>query len=456
MLNLSKLSHPVHWSEGLLMSPQHFQQADYFAQQLITHQLQRVSRFYWGVIDARISEIEFAAGTISLSALHCVFPDGAVVQFEADDVENVVASRGIGAVNLVLGDLDVPAGQSFTVSLALAKYGPGCASDEDSDLKRFASVNEGLVADIGDVLNQVDVVKLQPLVRLVLEAKSSPNVSVMPLFKVEKMLDDSFRFKAFTPPQLCVSNDYQVNGVAVWNRIWTIVSKARAKAVELRSLLTDKRSEEVVLEQQRRRIIVLSSSLLGVEAKLEAECHPFDVYCALLDYAGQVAAIREDPVPPKFRRYVHNDLDGTFGPLLDFIEETIESVRVDYSIAQFSLDEDGNFVGSIASRRAGNEILLSFQVPAGRSKDEVGLWVENAYICEAARYQELEISRDLGLTRSRVQKYPPLDLIESGKEVLFVVSAENQAPTQLLISGSNIALEASKPSLILSFMRRSD
>ena len=68
----------------------------------------------------------------------------------------------------------------------------------------------------------------------------------------------------------------------------------------------------------------------------------------------------------------------------------------------------------------------------------------------------LEISRDLGLTRSRVQKYPPLDLIESGKEVLFVVSAENQGPTQLLISGSNIALEASKPSLILSFMRRSD
>ena len=43
MLNLSKLSHPVHWSEGLLMSPQHFQQADYFAQQLLTHQLQRVS-----------------------------------------------------------------------------------------------------------------------------------------------------------------------------------------------------------------------------------------------------------------------------------------------------------------------------------------------------------------------------------------------------------------------------
>jgi len=456
MLSLPKLSNRVHWSEGMLMSPQHFQQADVFCERLMAHQLQRLSRFYWGVIDVQMDELEFASNVISLTSLHCVFPDGTVVQFNGVESADESLVSGLEKVSLSLDELDLKAGETFTVSLAIARHSIGCASDDDSDLKRYHSVNEGQMADIGEVNSLVDVVRLHPVVRLVLEHKSSPNHSAFPVFKLEKLLDETYRLHEFTPPLLSSVSGYSAKDKGLWERLSRVLAKARLKAVELRSLLSDRRSEEVMLARQRQRIIGLTGRLLGLEARLEAESHPFDTYCSLVDYVSDLSSIREDPVPPNFRKYNHNDLDGTFGPVLDFVEETIESIRLDYSIIQFSIDDEQNFIGELSQRQSGDALLLSFQVPPGVSKDEAALWVEGAYICNQDDYDQLTINRDLGLERTRVQGYTSLNLIEGAGEILYQVNFTSGEPVTILISGSDLAMELSKPSMVLCFTGRAD
>ena len=54
MLNLDKLPDQVHWTEGMFLSPHHFQQSTIYLENLLAHQLQRVSPFYWALSRAKL------------------------------------------------------------------------------------------------------------------------------------------------------------------------------------------------------------------------------------------------------------------------------------------------------------------------------------------------------------------------------------------------------------------
>ena len=60
MLNLDKIPDQVHWTEGMFLSPHHFQQSTIYLENLLAHQLQRVSPFYWGIISCQIDELALA------------------------------------------------------------------------------------------------------------------------------------------------------------------------------------------------------------------------------------------------------------------------------------------------------------------------------------------------------------------------------------------------------------
>jgi hypothetical protein len=76
----------VQWHEGMLLSPQHFQQADLRNQALQGYMTLLAAPYGWGVIRLRINEAALMAGRFAVTDLEAVMPDGLLVQ-HADAAE---------------------------------------------------------------------------------------------------------------------------------------------------------------------------------------------------------------------------------------------------------------------------------------------------------------------------------------------------------------------------------
>ena len=73
-----QLPDAIQWSEGMLLSPQHFQQNDIFWHQHLRHRIAAQNPHYWGVLRLSVSLIK---EVISISTLECILPDGLAVEF---------------------------------------------------------------------------------------------------------------------------------------------------------------------------------------------------------------------------------------------------------------------------------------------------------------------------------------------------------------------------------------
>lgn len=455
MLKLPKTVNRVHWNEGMLLSPQHFQHADHYFELQLAHLVRRSCRYFWGINSLSLDEIALASNVVKITAIECIFPDGSVLQFESGS-ESDQADIYSEPVSLDLSRLDIEPGSEFSVCVAISEYNSKCASDADSELKRYISVNEGLHGDIGDPQNEIDLVTLQPKLRLHVEQNASPNHTGFPIAKFEKTLDATFQRVSFTPPLLSSSATYSDKPVELWGQLSSILASSRSKASQLRSLISERRSEKVFLEQQRSRIIALTRALPILEALLRSEEHPHQIYCKLLEYASDLAALLDDPVAPLFPKYTHNDLNNSFAPVLAFIESTISSIRLDYEILEFAKTEEGNYRCTFPRAARNTTILLAFQLPASADKALVNQWVDSAYICNAADYEELTLVRDIGLERRRVKSFDKFSLIEGENEVLYEVMLPGTATGELLISGADENLTDAQPRSVLCFTEKDD
>lgn len=453
MLKLPQLHGRVHWSEGMLLSPQHFQAADAHSASLSSYLLSSMTRFFWGVTKIEFDQTLLSEGMVRLTGAECIFPDGTPVQYGAHD-QKEPGSEDTPTVLLNLDDLSVTTGDVFTVSLAIAKDSDRSAQDADGDLKRYYSVNEGLRSDISTPSNQIDVVSLRPMLRLVHSDRISPNHTGFPVLKFEKMLDATYQQLDFTPPLLsCGRSDTVASGL--WRRLNELLPTARIKAGQLRSLINNRRSDQVVLEQQRLKVICLTARLPAVESQLDAWSHPFDLYTKLLDYACDLARLALDPVAPRFPAYQHNDLNSSFTYLIDFVEQIISGVKLDFIALQFSKGEDDGFVCDFSQHGPQTEVVLSLQIPEKTSRDDVLAWLSAAYICAEEDYESLLIQRSLGFARKRIASYEPYKLVESTNEVLVAVDLAGKQVSSLVIAGADRSIDGGEPDIILSFARLS-
>ncbi|HAE20565.1 MAG TPA: hypothetical protein DCG41_15220 [Verrucomicrobiales bacterium] len=192
----------------------------------------------------------------------------------------------------------------------------------------------------------------------------------------------------------------------------------------------------------------------AIEILLDSQCHPFDVYRRLIDWASDLATIQNDPVPPKFPAYVHNDIHSSLRPVLDYVESAIRSVRLDYEILQFTLNDNDHFICSVSNITPSGKGYVAFQVPQNVDKDTAAKWVESAYICGESDYENLSLQRDIGLKRNRIQRIESFGLIEGNNEILYEIDLPNQTLESLLITGSDKALDFAAPKIILYFMGR--
>jgi type VI secretion system protein ImpJ len=74
----------IQWHEGMLLSPQHFQQMELRNQQILTYHLHRLSSFYWGIHHMKLDPVVLSAGLFRLLEIDAVMPDGLIVYRHSD------------------------------------------------------------------------------------------------------------------------------------------------------------------------------------------------------------------------------------------------------------------------------------------------------------------------------------------------------------------------------------
>ena len=453
MLNLDKLPDQVHWTEGMFLSPHHFQQSNLYIENLLAHQLQRVSPFYWGVISCQIDELALANEKLLVQEIQAVMPDGTLIQYapklnEAQD--SVIANSEL---SLDLKELEMDSNKPFSVCLALPKITGGCASDEDSDLKRYQSINAGLTPDQNDLNNRVDVVRLRPVLRLVEEASLSPSYTAFPIARLEMSADGSFTSLPYTPPIVTMGARVSSELTSLNKKIESSLASVRTRANQLRNFLADDRSSGLTVEAEKQRINYLVSRLPRAEVLLDANSQPFEIYQALVELAASVAPLNEDPVSPKWPKYNHNDLDAAFFPVIDFIGKTLEKVRLHFLTLPFASRGEGEFVLEVPSDVNSSEIMLGFEIPPGVPSSKVEEWIAAAYICREEDYEFYEVRRDLGAGRSARREFSDINLTAGSSEVFYLADLGINGGDKIIISGSDEKLNESRPRTVSCFLK---
>jgi type VI secretion system protein ImpJ len=405
----------IEWHEGLLLTPQHFQQLTLRHESLLQYVSTAIAPFSYGVRHLQIDRAALASGVFRVQKLEAVLGDGLVVSF----------GHRRGGENLQV-DLNPFVAQMtddpVTVYLAVAARQTDALAR--GDLERYDSVEGDSVADETTGDRALRIPRRRPRLTLLVpkapQTEPPKNYVSLPLARVSHP-DQAFELTEFVPPALTVEP-----GAPLGVMCAEVVGLLREKTTYLAGMLRNPApGARAGLD---REIEVLVHSLVAALPQLEAvlatgASHPYAVYVALCAVAGQVSTMGRELVPPVFAPYRHDDPHASFAEVITFIKGKIgEAIVSSFSSETFTYL--GNGVYSIKFDRAWMDRRLSLGVRGqpGMTEQEVAEWGHECIIASARRMNEMRRNRVPGAYRERIDRDG--DLVPTRGTVLFHLQAD--------------------------------
>lgn len=430
-MNAYEIPDAIQWHEGLLLTPQHFQQLSSRHEALVQYGTSLIAPFCWGVRRFKHHAISLPAGKFRVLELEAVMPDGLVVAHGLHDP----------ARDEVL-EIDLSAdAEQMSYGGALIHLAVPARQNGNGDSLRYESFKGEPVADKISAGKPRSIQRLKPRLTLFVGEKTPGDHVSFPLARVVYR-DSSFTLdEKFIPPLLTVPvriADGDVSGVAA-QRLAELCSgiaqRVRKRAMYLADeARTPSASRRFGSEAEIRTLMhSLVGALPGYEAVLQSGCaHPYLVYLALCNVAGQLAALGTEMVPPAFNPYNHNDLYATYRSVLDFIDRSMDQgVPVSYKTFPFRY-HDGvyelRFDGTWMKKR----LAIGMKGERGMSEAEVVKWGESCLIGSQNRIELLKANRIRGALRKHADRVG--DIVTAKDMALFSLMVDESfvEPEKLL------------------------
>jgi type VI secretion system protein ImpJ len=412
-MKADEIPNSIDWREGVLLTPQHFQQMARRQEALLQYNTALVAPFYWGV---RYLKSELFRGRLQIKYVEAVMPDGLVVSYrEGADLQ---ADRGLQAD---LTTCEKIKGKPVKVYLAVA---PQSRRMSKGDNARYAFYDGEPAVDEYTGEGQVRIRRLIPHLRLIVDDAPPQETVNIPLLEVEYK-DENYVQTAFVPPLLIVTSNPELGAQSRLGADCEALAKTvREKAQELAGQAQTPASggaPRLDLET-KSRIRSLAASLPHLEAILGTELsHPFPLYLALCSMAGHLAALGPDILPLK-PSYNHSDLRATFQPIIKFIKQAIEQgLSSTYSSHVFTDHGevyDIRFDADWMHRR----LILSLRGRPGVAASELIRWGEDCLIGSETHLKSMKERRILGASRHHIAGDE--DLVPPKDVVLFLLTPD--------------------------------
>ncbi len=346
------------WSEGMFLSPHHFQQWEEYQEQILQYRLKSLVPFSWGLTELEINREGLANGHLSILKCSGLFPGGTV--FKMPDADERIPAR-------FFKDFLDPSKQFLDVFLALPAKNPTAGnltvdSGDSSQPTRYRkdSIN---VVDINTGENEREILIAKNNLNLLFGGESLGNYDFIQIARLKQegdgiaVLDDTY-----IPPCLHIACSPVLMNIV--RRLSEVLHAKSASLCEERS-------------QRTAGIVEFSSSDLGnfwllhtVNSYMPVidhfnrapQAHPETLFTSLAQLAGALTTFSPDIRPGDLPGYDHNNLSKTFLGMEESIQELLKAV-VPTGAIQIPLqkESDSKFTASIASDQllADSQIFLA-------------------------------------------------------------------------------------------------
>lgn len=426
-MNAYEIPDAIQWHEGLLLTPQHFQQLSSRHEALVQYATSVLSPFCWGVRRFKHHLISLPAGKLRIMELEAVMTDGVVVVHGLHDA----GRDGVLEIDLTKQPEQIDE-RGMLVYIAVAA---------NADSTRYESFKGDPVADEISASKARPIHRLKPRLTLHAGAKLPSDYVGFPLARVVYR-DSSYALdEKFIPPLLNVpvkAIDGDTSSAAahrLGEMCSDIAQRVRKRAMYVADEARNPADQSRFGNEASIRTLMLSlvGALPRFEAVLQTGCaHPYQVYVALCGMAGQLSVLGTDMVPPSFDPYNHNDLYSTFQPVLDFIDRAMDQgVPVTYKSHTFQYHE-GAYELRFDSAWMKKKLALGFKGERGMSDDELVRWGESCLIGSQNRIEVLRANRIRGAGRKHADRVGDIATAKGVSLFSLVVDESFVEPDKLL------------------------
>jgi type VI secretion system protein ImpJ len=365
MIDNEFLPDAVQWSEGMLLSPQHFQQNDIHAQAMMQQRLSSLTPHAWGVRRLQLDATRLADGLIKVIECDAVMPDGLPLVFRA------LAS----GVDLCL-----------TVE---PKYGadgaPAPVRVPSTSIRRYDSLpgKETLdeVTGIGDVL----VERQRARIELFAEKDLPAGYPALPLLEIIRDAYGTVALTRYHPPMFRISASAFLGAQGLQQQFAALRNEMWDKLRELAGTSEDDAPESI--------------AVLGTEARIHlriareiAACLPLidtvlydplsslpQAWWAMAQIVGRMSAIGGNPRPLKMDPYRHDDCYPQFQAALAFVMRKLALVNTDWDSPEFLRVGDGTYERRLPEDSP-QTVYLELRKREGQSAVQLQAWLTDARI----------------------------------------------------------------------------
>ena len=312
----------VVWTEGMLLTPHHFQQLDSYHEELLNTRLAALDPYGWGVLDLQLNRESIANGYFDLVRCRAVMPDGLLVN--VPEVEQSPPPRAVeGHFEMADERLDVylavPARRAGAINFQA--FGA-----DGGQMVRYLQ-DAGLVPDETTGDNERQVAFARGNVRLLFADELREGYSSIKIAELERTATG----------QLTLSENWVAPALSVSASAWLINM--------LRQLVEILITKSSTLGEQRRQRAAGLADFTTSEVALfwllhtvnsaipelahffrTRPVHPERLYLSMAELAGELMTFVSDRHPKDIIRYDHTDLFSTFSQLFAEIRELLETV----------------------------------------------------------------------------------------------------------------------------------
>lgn len=401
----------IQWYEGMLLGPHHLQQLDLRWDNLLCRYLETLTPNFWGVSLLDIDTVTLVNGKFRILELEAILPDGTYIQINPTD-------KVIPEIDLTAYVDQFREHGPQMIHLAVPLMNPD-GSNVTGDFPRFLSVPGTAAVDLNTGENPVYIPRLIPNVSLVLADVPHPRYASFPLAQVE-FKDESYQLTSFIPPYLQILSTSLIGNV-----VGDVLQRLRDKAAFLSENLKTPAGASVdvaIMEENEQLLKVIVrrvpflENLLGVNTT-----HPYQLYLALLELAGDLTALKRGQVAPSFVPYQHNDLYKSFDQVITFIVSMIDLIQENYVLLPFSKFDRVFSIELEPAWASPTYVAVLRGGPLFGPKDLVQ-WAEGALIASQSLLKNVRDRRILGADRQIIDSSSEFNIRSPQDGVLLQIT----------------------------------
>ncbi|WP_426109816.1 type VI secretion system baseplate subunit TssK [Massilia sp. PWRC2] len=302
------------WSEGLTLSPQHFQLQDRYHEARLHTVASALNSHYWGVRSLQWNGEGLGHDSLRLEAISVIFPDGSI--YDAPGADLLPEAFDLSCL---------PADtQTFTFYLALAVLNPhgGNAGGEGRYVR-----HDSEALDLYSEAVPAEVPLLKKRARLLLDGAARDRLTSVAVVRLRRTEDGAFAIdEGFFAPSVAVSA-----APGLRRMLENLISALTAKVESLRR--THRKATADTYEMSKGDMsswwmlnIVSTASVLLTHIARSAVYHPHALYEQLLALAGGLMTFSDRYKAADLPAYRHDALGDVFSAIDALVRELVDTV----------------------------------------------------------------------------------------------------------------------------------